>query len=171
MRDAMIEFLKATLSAGFCTKNLYFSCMKNYKELKNHHFFTHPTDLTYWKCLSFNKFSKFCGKKNVKTRLYLGLYCIRFDSLYSVCKPVVGNSGRVFSLGWTGAGGPHPVKIDQSLPPSDTQSDTRPFLLDQTLFSPSQICPPKLEKKKKHRFTLIMISAFVGASNQFSKKK
>ena len=47
MRDAMIEFLKATLSAGFRTKKLHFSCIKNYKELKNHHFFTNPTDLTY----------------------------------------------------------------------------------------------------------------------------
>ena len=47
MRDAMIEFLKATLSAGFRTKKLHFSCIKNYKELKNHHFFTNPTDLPY----------------------------------------------------------------------------------------------------------------------------
>ena len=34
MRDAMIEFLKATLSAGFCTKKLHFSFIKNFKELK-----------------------------------------------------------------------------------------------------------------------------------------
>ena len=47
MRDAMIEFIKATLSAGFRTKKLHFSCIKNYKELKNHNFFTNPTDLTY----------------------------------------------------------------------------------------------------------------------------
>ena len=47
MQDAMIEFLKATLSAGFRTKKLRFSCIKNYKELKNHHFFANPTDLTY----------------------------------------------------------------------------------------------------------------------------
>ena len=46
MGDAMIEFLKATLSTGFHTKKLHFSCIKNYKELKNHHFFTNPTDLT-----------------------------------------------------------------------------------------------------------------------------
>ena len=46
-RDAMIKFLKASLSAGFRTKRLYFSCIKNYKELKNHHFLTNPTELTY----------------------------------------------------------------------------------------------------------------------------
>ena len=34
MRDAVIEFLKATLSAGFRTKKLHFSCMKNYKTHK-----------------------------------------------------------------------------------------------------------------------------------------
>ena len=28
MRDAMIEFLKATLSTGFRTKKLHFSCIK-----------------------------------------------------------------------------------------------------------------------------------------------
>ena len=34
-------------SNPFRTKKLHFSCIKNYKELKNHHFFTNPTELTY----------------------------------------------------------------------------------------------------------------------------
>ena len=51
--------LKATLSAGFCTKKLYFSCIKNYKGLKNH--VTNPTELL--KSLIFNKFPKFYEKK------------------------------------------------------------------------------------------------------------
>ena len=75
MRDAMIEFLKATLSAQ---KKLHFSCIKNYKELKNHHFLTNPTILTYYKSLSFNKFPKMC-KKNVKKQCKI----LNFPSIFT----------------------------------------------------------------------------------------
>ena len=40
-------------SNRFRTKKLHFSCIKNYTELKNHHFFTNPTNLTVLKILEF----------------------------------------------------------------------------------------------------------------------
>ena len=69
MRDAMIEFLKATLSAGFRTKKLHFSCIKTTKNSKiiiSLHILTILHIKNPFK--SFNKFPKNC-EKNVKNNV------------------------------------------------------------------------------------------------------
>ena len=75
MRDAMIQFLiLSNPFRRFPHKKVALFLHKNYKELKNHHFFTNPTNLNLlnnpWVSINFQKFAKKMWKHNVKSLIF-----------------------------------------------------------------------------------------------------